>query len=270
MELNLDLGPADSLGELMALSAGAIAGMMLLVWIASVVRRDASLVDRFWGPGFTLVGLVGLLFGAGYEPRRMLLFVLSLWGLRLGWHLTRRNWGEGEDLRYRKMRRHWGEERFWWVSLFTVFLLQGALMWVVSLPLQIGAQSATPVPLGLLDWIGLGVWVAGLLFEAVGDAQLRVFVQNPANRGKVMDRGLWRYTRHPNYFGNAVLWWGIFLVASHTEHGPWALPGPLVMTWLLRFVSGVPILERHMARTKEGWDEYRRRTSIFVPRPPKS
>lgn len=261
---------AESLSQLMTYSAIAVATMMLLVWIGSLVLRDASLVDRFWGPGFTLVGLVGLTCGAGYGPRRILLFVMSLWGLRLGWYLTLRNWGHGEDVRYQKMRKYWGPNRFLWVSLFTVFLLQGIIMWVVALPLMVGAQGATPEGLGILAYAGIGVWLIGLAFESIGDAQLRKFIADPENKGKVMDRGLWRYTRHPNYFGNSMIWWGIWLVAAPTPNGLWAIAGPLLMTWSLLRFSGVPILERHMRRTKPGYEEYCQRTSIFLPLPPKS
>lgn len=261
--------PAPGLGTLMLYAAAAIAAMQVLVWIGSVIRTDASLVDRFWGPGFTLAGTVVLLYGGGDDARRVLLFVMSLWGLRLGFHLTRRNWGDGEDKRYQKMRKYWGEDRFWWISFFTVYVLQGVLMWLVALPLVIGGQSTTPVGLTWLDFLGLTVWISGLVIEAVADAQLRRFVGDPSNRGQVMDRGLWSWSRHPNYFGNAVLWWGIGLVAVQTQFGWAALIGPLVMNWLLRYFSGVPILERHMARTKDGWEEYCRRTNIFVPLPPK-
>lgn len=263
------LAVADSLSQLMLYSFGAIGALMTLIWLSSLVLKDASLVDRFWGPGFTLIAAVGLLCGAGYEPRRLLLFVMSLWGLRLGWYLTRRNWGHGEDLRYQKMRKHWGPERFWWISFFTVFVLQGAIMFVVGIPLMIGAQGLEPKRLGAFAIAGVVVWLIGLLFESVGDAQLRRFVSDPANKGKVMDRGLWRYTRHPNYFGNALIWWGIWLVVLPVQYGWIAIVGPALMTWSLMYFSGVPILERHLRRTKEGYEEYCQRTSVFFPLPPK-
>jgi steroid 5-alpha reductase family enzyme len=258
-----------SLTQLSVWSAVLVATMMLLVWLGSTARRDASLVDRFWGLGFVVVATIGGLFGAGYGPRRALLFgLVAIWGLRLSLHLTRRNWGHGEDARYQKMRRAWGDS-FWWVSLFTVFALQGALVWLVSLPIQAGQSSTEPSRLTVLDFFGAAVWAIGFLFETVGDAQLRAFKADAANRGQVMDRGLWRYTRHPNYFGDAVVWWGIFLVAAQTRHGLLTLVGPLAMTFLLTRVSGVPMLERQLRKTRAGYEEYCLRTNAFFPWPPK-
>jgi steroid 5-alpha reductase family enzyme len=140
----------------------------------------------------------------------------------------------------------------------------------VSLPLQIGQASATPASLGWLDGLGALVWLLGFAFEAIGDAQLRAFKADPTNRGKVMDRGLWRYTRHPNYFGDALLWWGLFLIASHTEHGLWTVVSPVIMTFLLTRISGVPMLERQLKKTRPGYEEYCRRTSAFFPWPPRT
>lgn len=259
-----------SLSGLLAAAAGAIALLMLATWVASLVQRDASLVDRVWGPGYALVAALGLVLGSGAAPRRILLFVLAgIWGLRLGLHLTRRNWGEGEDRRYRRMREHWGADRFPWISLVTVFLLQGALMWLIALPLTVGASSPTPARLTWADALGAALWLVGLLFEAIGDEQLRRFKADPDNEGEVMDRGLWRYSRHPNYFGDAMVWIGIFTVASHTEHGWWTIVSPLLMIFFLTRVSGVPMLERHLHRTRPGYAEYARRTSAFVPWPPR-
>jgi steroid 5-alpha reductase family enzyme len=250
-------------------TAAAVGVLMLVVWIASLALRDASIVDRFWGLGFVLVAAGVFPVAAGPLERRVLLLALAgIWGLRLAWHITRRNWGHGEDVRYQKMRAYWGE-RFWWVSLLTVFLLQGVLLWLVSLPLQVGQASATPERLTWLDALGALVWLVGFAFEAIGDAQLRAFKADPANRGQVMDRGLWRYTRHPNYFGDALLWWGIFLVASQTEGGLWTVASPLIMTFLLTRLSGVPMLERQLRKTRPGYAEYCQRTSAFFPLPPR-
>jgi steroid 5-alpha reductase family enzyme len=258
-----------SLTALCAASALAIAAMMVLVWFASLARRDASLVDRFWGFGFVVVAALGAWLGAGHPPRKVLLLSLvAVWGLRLSIHLTRRNWGHGEDVRYQRMRHAWGD-RFWWVSLFTVYILQAAILWVVALPIVFGQSSATPARLTWIDALGALVWLAGFVFETVGDAQLRAFKADPANRGKVMDRGLWRYTRHPNYFGDALLWWGLFLIAAQAHLGLIAVVSPLVMTFLLTRVSGVPMLERQLLRTRPGYEEYCRRTNAFFPWPPK-
>jgi steroid 5-alpha reductase family enzyme len=165
------------------------------------------------------------------------------------------------------MRAHRGD-RFPLASLFTVFLLQGALMWVVSLPLQAGAARGASAPLGLLDAAGVTVFAVGLAFEALGDAQLARFLADPAHRGQVMQSGLWRYTRHPNYFGDALVWWGLGLVAA-AAGAAWSLVGPALMTFLLVRVSGVSLLEKDIGERRPGYAEYVRRTSAFLPRPPR-
>ena len=249
-------------------TALVIAAMMVTLWAISVAIRDASIVDVVWGPGFVVVAWVALLTSDGDGARAVLLTTMAtVWGLRLGVHLGVRNLGKGEDFRYQAMRRKHGD-RFWLVSLGTVYGLQGAIMWVVSLPLQIGISEAEAGfwPLWV---VGAAVFSAGLGFESVGDWQLTRFKADPANAKAVMDRGLWRYTRHPNYFGDACVWLGIGLVAASTPLGVVGLIGPVLMTWLLLRVSGVPMLERSLTRRRAGYDEYVRRTSSFFPRPPK-
>ena len=259
--------------DLWALTLTALAaslGFMTLVWAISVPLRNASIVDVAWGPAFVLVAALGLALGEGSFPRRLLLLVLvGIWGARLAVHIFRRNHGKGEDPRYRAFREKFGAERYWWFSLFQVFWLQGLLAWAISLPLQLAAVGTTPERLTPLDAIGIALWVIGFTFEAVGDLQLDRFKADPANRGQVMDRGLWRYTRHPNYFGDATLWWGYALIALLEPWGWAGLAGPLVMTFLLLRVSGVALLERDMAERRPGYREYVRRTSAFVPLPPK-
>jgi len=252
-----------------AASAGVIATGMLLVWGLSLIRKDVSLVDIAWGPLFVAVALVTLaVTPASPAPSRLLLPLLTaLWGLRLGLYLAIRKWGEGEDRRYQAMRDRRGDA-FWWKSLYVVFLLQGVVLWCVALPLQIGIAQPTP------GWTighvaGLALWTVGFAFEAIGDWQLARFRRDPANQGRVLDRGLWRYTRHPNYFGEACLWWGLGLIATaHGEH-PWVLLSPLVMTGLLLRVSGVTLLESSLRVHRPGYEDYIRRTSAFVPWPPR-
>lgn len=242
--------------------------LMFLLWVLSVARRDASIVDSFWGPGFGLIALASFLLADGYEPRRILLTAMPvIWGARLGLYIFWRNRGHGEDFRYAAMRESWGE-RFWWVSLFTVFLLQGVLMWFISLPLQLGQLSAMPATLTWLDGLGVALWVVGLAFEAIGDWQMARFKSDPGNRGKVYDGGLWRYTRHPNYFGDAVLWWGHWVVAAATPIGRWTVLSPLLMTFFLRRVSGVTLLESTLSK-RPGYRAYVERTSPFFPMPPR-
>jgi steroid 5-alpha reductase family enzyme len=255
----------------LAASSAVILAAMLALWFASVRLRDASIVDLFWGTGFAITAWTAALATGALEPSRpralLALAAVTLWGLRLSWHLFRRNVGHGEDRRYQAMRAGHGE-RFWLVSLVTVFLLQGALVLLISLPLQ-AAIAAPAAPLGPLDLLGLAVFAAGFLFEAVGDAQLVRFRRDPANRGRVMDRGLWRYTRHPNYFGDATLWWGYYLVAASVPEARWSAVGPLLMTLLLLRVSGVTLLERSLTARKPGYAGYVARTSAFLPWPPR-
>ncbi|MFM8411281.1 MAG: DUF1295 domain-containing protein [Alphaproteobacteria bacterium] len=246
------------------------AAVFFLLWLLSLRLRDASIVDSWWGPGFVLVALVTFLSTpGGARPRRLLVLALTAaWGLRLGAHIFRRNHGKPEDPRYQAMRRSWGE-RFPLVSLVTVFGLQALILWVVSAPVQVAQRSAVPATLGAWDMAGLATWAIGFFFEAVGDAQLARFRADPANAGRVMDRGLWRWTRHPNYFGDACAWWGLWLVACAVPGGWLTVVSPLVMTFLLRRVSGVPMLEHGMAKRRPGYEEYVRRTSPFVPWPPR-
>jgi len=249
-------------------AAGAIVVLMLVTWLVSVARRDASIVDIVWGLGFVVVGWAVFATTNGNHTRRILLVAMTMiWGLRLATHLFLRNRGKGEDHRYQAMRRRYGE-RFAVVSLYLVFGLQGVLMWLVSLPLQLGQTRQAP-DVGLIGGIGIAVWAFGMYFEAVGDWQLARFKRDPANAGKVMDRGLWRYTRHPNYFGDACVWWGIALVAAETGIGAIGLVGALVMTVLLRRVSGVTLLERSLVKRRPGYEDYVERTSPFLPRRPR-
>jgi steroid 5-alpha reductase family enzyme len=249
-------------------AAVAIAVLMVGTWLVSLAVKNASIVDIVWGLGFVLVAWVVRWRVDGVDARQWLLVAMtSVWGLRLGGYLFWRNHGKGEDFRYRAMRKHWGP-RFGLISLGTVFGLQGVLMFLVSLPVQLGQAASSP-DLGVLAWVGAVVWLVGLFFEVVGDAQLARFKADPANAGVVMDRGLWRYTRHPNYFGDACVWWGIALVAAETTVGRWGLAGAVVMTVLLRRVSGVTLLEKSLVKRRAGYTEYVARTSPFLPRPPK-
>jgi len=242
---------------------------MLSVWVLSLAKRDTSIVDIFWGLGFVVIAAFAFALTPGYRPRKLLLLTCTvLWGVRLSLYLLWRNWRQEEDYRYRAMRKRHGDN-FWIVSLYAVFALQGALMWVISLPLQVGQASALPSRLTWLDALGATCWMVGWLFETIGDLQLARFKADPANHGKVMDRGLWAYTRHPNYFGDAVLWWGLFMIALATPGSVWTILSPVIMTLLLMRVSGVPLLERRLAKTRPEYRDYVQRTSAFIPWFPK-
>lgn len=246
-----------------------VGGAMLSLWALSLARRDASIVDVFWGPGFVGIAWISRLVAGTTTPRSGLVALLAtLWGLRLAAHLAWRSRGRGEDFRYRRMRERHGAGFAAW-SLVGIFGLQGVLMWIVSLPLQLATSSPTPPGVGWADLPGLGVFTLGLAFETLGDWQLARFRADPANRGRVLDRGLWAWTRHPNYFGDCCVWWGFGLLALSAPGGVATLVAPALMTFLLLRVSGVPLLERSLLRSRPGYADYLRRTSAFFPRPPR-
>ncbi len=248
----------------------AVLVMMTGVWAISVVRRDASLVDRVWGLAFVVAAWTYAALGDGAGPRTgLILALVTVWGLRLSIYITVRNWGDGEDKRYVTMRER-ASGNFAITSLYRIFWLQTGLAWLISLPLLAATTIATPETLGWLDVVGALVFVLGLVFEAGGDWQLSRFLNDPDNRGKVNDRGLWRYTRHPNYFGDTTLWWGFFLIALSTGAW-WAAIGSALMTLFIVKVSGVALTDQNMAGTskREGYDEYVRRTNAFIPGPRK-
>lgn len=232
------------------------------VWLVSLRLEDASLIDLFWGPLFALQGWVHHLGAADPGPLSAgTVWIATLWAVRLALHLARRNLGKGEDPRYREMRERGGAG--WAVrSLVTVFWLQAGLAWGIGWPLAVVAGAGDVAR----EWglAGLVVAAIGFAFEAVADAQLARFKADPENRGRVMDRGLWRFSRHPNYFGDALFWWGVWLVAVGAGAW-WSVAAPVAMTLLLLKVSGVPLLESRLEETREGYRDYVRRTPAFVP-----
>ncbi|WP_326580057.1 DUF1295 domain-containing protein [Streptomyces sp. NBC_00481] len=253
----------------LAWAAGAALAVMLVTFALAVRAGVHRIVDIAWGIGFTAVAAVTFAASAGYgDPaRRVLVTVLTaVWGLRLAAHIARRARGHGEDPRYEAMLAKAPGDRNLY-ALRMVYLLQGALVWLVSLPVQ--AAQYVPGPPSFLAWVGGAVWAVGLCFEAIGDAQLARFKADPANRGRIMDRGLWSWTRHPNYFGDFCVWWGLFLLACDApEAAVVSVVSPLVMSLLLVRGSGKRLLERHMS-DRPGYAEYVARTSGFFPRPPR-
>jgi steroid 5-alpha reductase family enzyme len=243
----------------------ATIAIMVVIWLVSLALRNASIVDILWGSGFVVAGWLYFALTDTTTTRKWLAAgLVTVWGLRLTIHLFVRNHGKGEDYRYRAMRERHGPS-FWWVSFLTVYLLQGVIMWIVGLPLWVAMRDEVPVGLTWLDGLGLVVFLAGLVFETVGDWQLTRFKADPANRGKLMTTGLWRYTRHPNYFGDALVWWGLTGFALATPDSWWVVVSPVLMTFLLRRVSGVALLEQRMRESKPGFKEYVERTNAFVP-----
>ena len=244
-----------------------LVGVTSATWVVSLLRRNASIVDSVWSLLFVAAGWTYAVTAdaPGGHRRTLVLALVAIWAVRLSAHITWRNWGDGEDPRYQAMRRRQGP-RFPVKSLVTVFLLQGMLAWVVSLPLLVGVDGHDR--LGFLAGLGLVVWLVGFGFEAIGDLQLARFKAQPANKGVVMDRGLWRCTRHPNYFGDATQWWGLWLIAAEAG-GWWTAIGPALMTFLLLRVSGVALLERRIVRTRPAYADYVARTNAFLPGRPR-
>ena len=251
---------------LLGLASGSV--LMVLTWVASAVQKDASLVDRVWGPAFVVLAWTYAVAADRFDARTWLVLALvSIWGLRLGAFITWRNWGHGEDARYAAMRAK-RPDTFTVRSLVTVFLLQAVLAWLISVPL-LGALGVAGGGLGVLDGLAVLVWLVGFVFEALGDQQLARFLADPVNRGKVMDRGLWAYTRHPNYFGDTVVWWSYLLLALAVGAW-WGALGTVMMSLLIVKVSGVALTDRRMGRDgrrREGYEEYVRRTNAFFPGP---
>lgn len=236
-------------------------------WLLSLPLRNVSIVDSMWSLMFLLAALTYTAAQASPGPRAWLVITMvGAWSIRLAAYISWRNRGHGEDFRYRKIRAN-NEPGFAFKSLYIVFGLQAALAWVVSLPLLAAINSTAP--LGWLDAVGAVLWLVGVVFEAGGDWQLARFKRNPANRGKVLDTGLWRYTRHPNYFGDFCVWWGLFLIAL-SAGGWWSVAGPLVMSFLLLKVSGVALLEKDIGERRPAYRAYVRRTNAFFPGPPRA
>lgn len=263
--------PFADLLILLAINAGVALSAVTLLWIISIPLRDVSIIDMFFAVILCAIAVVSYLLAEGAPPRKQLVLALVLiWALRITIHLVRRNWGHGEDPRYTKLRGWAASDRaFIWLSLRQVFLLQGVVLWFASLPLQFAMFTPQPPQLGLLAWLGAALWLLGFVCEALADHQLSAFRADAANRGKVLSSGLWRYSRHPNYFGELCVWWGIFLIACEHPLGWLTVIGPLVYSYLVINVTGQRTLDKKLAREKPGYAEYMSVTSGLVPMPPR-
>ncbi|WP_324828642.1 DUF1295 domain-containing protein [Qipengyuania zhejiangensis] len=260
--------------EAMIANAAILLGTALILWAVAVQIDDVSFIDSFWGFGMALMAFTSWMQVASPGPLATLLMAMTvIWGLRLSIYLLLRWRREGEDKRYERMLRKDREKgRFALAALTKVFLGQAVLLFIVCSPAQYGIlEAATQEPVSGLALVGVAVWLVGIGFEWIGDWQLSRFKSDPANKGQVMDQGLWRYTRHPNYFGDACAWWGIWIASASA--GWWVaaatVVGPLFLTFTLMKWSGAALLEKGMSKTRPGYEEYKRRTSAFVPRPPK-
>jgi len=249
-----------------------VLGLVLLVYmnlafIISLIKKRNDIADIAWGLGFVLLAWSSFyLSGADTPQGLMVCLLVSIWGLRLSWHVHKRNKGKAEDYRYLQWRKDWGKW-FYVRSYFQIYVLQGVFLFLVVLPVLVMHRDRVS-SIGILEVIGVVIWLAGFYFEAVGDAQLARFIKDPSNKGKLMQSGLWAYTRHPNYFGEVTQWWGIWLIAFSSPGGALAIIGPLTITFLILKVSGVPMLEKKMAENPD-FAEYKRRVSVFIPMPPR-
>ncbi len=243
-----------------------VAAAATLLWLLSLALRDAGIVDVFWGLGFVALAYFYSSRGGPADARTLVTLVLvSVWGLRLTAHIALRNRGRGEDRRYAAMRTRWGS---WFplVSLFTVFLLQALLLWIISAPLFVATQAQAPAgPVEWTDGVGIGLVVLGLFLETVADFQLVRFKLVPENHGRVLDTGLWRYSRHPNYFGDFLVWWGFFALALGRPAAIWTIVSPILMSVLLLRISGIRMLEKNLERSKPDYRHYTDKTSAFFP-----
>ncbi len=258
-----------SLATLLLITLGVIAGLMLLLWLLSLYLRDASIVDPFWGTGFAVTVCVAHAVARPDDFRPLLVTLLTtIWGLRLSLYLLVRNWGHGEDRRYQAMRKRFGP-KFPLISLGYVFGLQGLIMWIVSMPTVAIQIPADPLPWSrALGVVGIALWIVGFLFESVGDYQLARFKRDPDNKGRVLNTGLWRYTRHPNYFGDFCVWWGLYIIAAAGGYW-WTFFSPALMSFFLIRVSGVPMLERTITDRRPEYRQYIETTNAFFPGPPR-
>jgi steroid 5-alpha reductase family enzyme len=236
---------------------------MTLFFVVAQIKKNNSIVDMAWGIGFVMIAVYTLFIGGNYNPSSIIVTTLvCIWGIRLFYHILKRNLGKSEDFRYAAWRKEWGK----WVvprAFLQVFMLQGVIMLVIAYPIIMN-NATTVASLGALEIIGLAIWIVGFIFEALGDKQLKDFIADKTNKGHIMKKGLWKYTRHPNYFGEATMWWGIFIISIPSSSGLMGIVSPIMITLMLLFVSGVPMLEKHYKDNKE-FQEYAKVTSIFVP-----
>ena len=260
METSLFLFPVNLL---------AAAAFMCCGWIISLVRKNVTIADSFWGPGFVIIAWLTFFNANGFIGRKIILTgLVTLWGVRLFLHLHARNAGNSEDPRYAAWREKHGPN-FWIISLFKVFLVQALFQWLIALGVQYGQMFSVPARITLLDGLGLVIWGIGFVFESVADQQLSRFIKHPENKGKIMDAGLWRYSRHPNYFGESMMWWGIFIIVLSVPWGIWTIVSPLVITYTLLKITGVSMMEETIFGDNPAYQAYVARTSAFVPWFPK-
>lgn len=252
---------------ILLLNLAGIMGAVLILWLVSIPLRDVSIIDMAFALILLGVTCFGYQFGPGVAARKQLILALvAVWAVRITWHLVRRNWGHGEDARYSKLRSWVDNDRaFVWLSLRKVFLLQGVVLWLVSLPVQVALIYRVPPELGWIAYAGAFICAAGMVIEAIADLQLTRFRANPANAGTVLKVGLWRYSRHPNYFGELCVWWGLFVIACENPIGLFTVIGPIAYTYLIVNVTGQRTLDKKLAREKPDYAAYMKSTNGLIP-----
>jgi len=262
----------QEIGFLLLINFGVAIGAVLILWLISIPIRDASIIDMFFGLILFAIAAVSFLLGNGAESRKLLaIFLVGIWALRITVHLIKRNWGHGEDARYTQLRSWVKDDRsFNWLSLRKVFLLQGVVLWLASFPVQVVMVYAEPAGFGWPAMAGIVLWTLGFLFEAIADIQLTRFRADESKRGTVLQTGLWKYSRHPNYFGELCVWWGLFLVACDNPIGILTIIGPLIYSYLVINITGQRTLDKKLAKEKPGYREYMETTSGLIPMPPRS
>lgn len=263
--------PGQSVTTLLLLNLAVIMGSALILWLISIPLKDVSIIDMAFAVILLAVATCGYWLGPGVTARKQLILLLvGIWAVRITWHLVRRNWGHGEDVRYSKLRTWADDDRaFVWLSLRKVFLLQGVVLWLVSLPIQAAAIYRTPAELGWIAIVGAIICGVGIVMETIADAQLTHFRASSSNAGTVLNSGLWRYSRHPNYFGELCVWWGLFIIACENPVGIFAIIGPLAYTYLVVNVTGQRTLDKKLAREKPDYAAYMKSTNGLIPGPPR-
>lgn len=254
----------DVFVDIFLVNLAAAVGLMGAGWVFSLAKKNVTIADSLWGLGFVLIAWLTFFRADGVLFRKaMIVAMVTIWGLRLFIHLSVRNRGKGEDPRYAAWRARYGDS-FWWVSLYKVFLLQALFQWTIALGVQYGQVAATPAALTWTDCLGLAIWTAGILIESAADWQLARFLADPANRGKIMNRYLWKYSRHPNYFGESLIWWGLFVVVLSVPWGAWTIISPALITFTLLRLTGVTLMEQTIFKDNPDYQEYVRKTSSFI------
>lgn len=249
--------------ELIGIAALSVFLYMLIFYFIGQIKKNNSIVDIAWGPGFIVLSLVLLIYTGFTGLFNLIIFsAVFIWALRLSVHILIRNWGKPEDFRYAEWRKEWGKKEPW-IAFYKVYMLQGAAMLVISLPVIISFTSMRE-NFNIINIVGIGIFLFGFLFETIGDFQLSRFKKKKENKGKIIQSGLWKYTRHPNYFGEAVVWWGIYLISFGQGLEYITIVGPVTITLLLRYGSGVPMLEEKY-KDREDFQKYAEKTPVFVP-----